>query len=110
AARAASPTRARARRRRPGRHAPSAPRRVFRRRSWPRRRRASPRPSAAASVPAAAGAGVALEVAHQALLVLPVAFHAPHQLGVAREERQVEQLRLGLLLGVDALLLVPLEL
>src|SRR5262245_59650872 len=62
------------------------------------------------SVPPAARARVALQVAGQPFAVIVVALHAGHEVGVRGQERQVEQLRLGLLLGVDALLLVALEL
>lgn len=49
------------------------------------------------------------EIADQALPVLGVALAAADQVGIAGDERQVEPLGVGLLLEVDALLLVTLE-
>src|SRR5262245_30899945 len=69
-------------------------------------RRVAARESALA-VPAAR---LAVQVAHQPRAVRGVARDAVEQLGVGRDERQIEQLRIGLLLQVDAFLLVPLVL
>src|SRR6185436_16308108 len=61
------------------------------------------------SVAAAAAASFGGEVAHQSALVLLVALDALDQIGVGGDERKIEQLGVGFLLGVDAFLLVTLE-
>ena len=61
------------------------------------------------SVAAAAAASFGGEVAHQSALVLLVALDALDQIGVGGDERKIEQLGVGFLLGVDPFLLVTLE-
>src|SRR5215471_9346903 len=58
---------------------------------------------------ATARARVAGQVLHQPLLVFRVALAARYQIRIDRDEGEIEQLGVGFLLGVDALLLVSRE-
>src|SRR5688572_11106423 len=58
---------------------------------------------------ARARAGFRSQIPHQALLIGGLAVHAPDQVRVGRDEGEIEQLGIGFLLGIDALLLVSLE-
>src|SRR4029079_6676077 len=73
------------------------------------RRQGGSRPArATASAPPRPLARVGRQLADQELLVGGVAPHARDEIGIRRHERQVEQLWLGLLLGVDPRLFVAL--